>query len=147
MQPLVMIFQANQEMQGRGSEREIHHEAILHVDAKSSHAMRNSKDRSWKANLENFLESNSYILYIISKLEKSRVQRFKRCAIWSWNEEVIAIWRRLHKAEEEFRIDISWCENFRIDFSWHFSMRKFPHWLYLMRNFSHHLSPMQKYNS
>ena len=117
VQPMGMSFQANQEMQGRGSEKEIHHEAILHADAKSSHAMRNSKDRSFKENLENFLESNSYMLYIISKIRKLGVQRFKRCAIWSWNEEVMAIWRRLHKVEEEFRIDISWCENFRIDFA------------------------------
>ena len=83
MQPLGMSFQANQEMQGRESEREIHHEAILHGDAKSSHAMRNSKDRSFKENLEYFLESNSYMLYIISNLGKLRVQRFKWCAIWS----------------------------------------------------------------
>ena len=117
VQPLGMSFQANQEMQGRGSEREIHHEAILHADVKSSHAMRNSKDRSFKENLENFLESNSYMLYIISKIRKLGVQRFKRCAIWSWNEKVMAIWMRLHKAKEEFRIDISWCENFRIDFA------------------------------
>ena len=83
MQPLGMSFQANQEVQGRGSEKEIHHEAILHVDAKSSHAMRNSKDRSCKENLEHFMESNFYMLYIILKLEKSGVQLFKRCAIWS----------------------------------------------------------------
>ena len=117
VQPLGMSFQANQEMQGRGSEREIHQEAILHADAKSSHAMWNSKDRSCKDNFEHLLESNFYILYIILKLKRSGVQRFKRCAIWSWNEEVMAIWRRLHKVEEEFRIDISWCENFRIDFA------------------------------
>ena len=80
MQPLGMSFQANQEMQGSESEKEIHHEAISHGDA---HAMRNSKDRSYKENLEHFLESNSYMLYIISKLEKSRVQHFKQCAIWS----------------------------------------------------------------
>ena len=73
VQPLGMSFQANQEMQGRGSEREIHQEA----DAKSSHAMRNSKDRICKANLEHLLESNSYMLYIISKLGKLGVQRFK----------------------------------------------------------------------
>ena len=83
MQPLGMSLQANQEMQGRGSEKEIHHEAILHGDAKSSHAMRNSKDRSCKENLEHFLESIVYILYIILKLGKSGVQCFKRCAIWS----------------------------------------------------------------
>ena len=81
VQPLGMSFQANQEMQGRGSEKEIHHEAILHGDAKSSYAMWNSKDNSFKENLELFLESIVYLLYIISKLRKSGVQRFKRCAI------------------------------------------------------------------
>ena len=70
MQPLGMSFQSNQEMQGRGSEKEIHHEAILRGDAKSSHAMRNSKDSSCKENLEHFLESIFYMLYIISKLGK-----------------------------------------------------------------------------
>ena len=81
VQPLGMSFQSNQEMQGRGSEREIHQEAILHADVKSSHAMRNSKDRSCKKNLEHFMEFNFYMLYIILKLEKSGVQRFKQCAI------------------------------------------------------------------
>ena len=117
-QPLGMSFQANQEIQGRGSEKEIHHEAILHGDAKSSHAMRNSKDSSWKENLDHLLESIVYIIYIISKLGKSGFQHFKRCAIWSWNKEVMAVWRQLRKVEEEFRIDISWCENFRIDIPW-----------------------------
>ena len=42
-QPLVIGFQANQEMQGRKTEREIQHEAISHGYTKSSHAMRNSK--------------------------------------------------------------------------------------------------------
>ncbi|KAL6345179.1 hypothetical protein AAG906_013663 [Vitis piasezkii] len=37
VQPLGMSFQSNQEMQGRGSEKEIHHEAISHGNAKSSH--------------------------------------------------------------------------------------------------------------
>ena len=83
MQPLGISFQANQEIQGRGSEKEIHHEAILHGDAKTSHAMQNSKDRSFKENLEHFLESIFYMLYIISKLGKSEVKRFKQCAIWS----------------------------------------------------------------
>ena len=114
VQPLEMSFQANQEMQGRGSEREIHHEAILHCDAKSSHAMWNSKDKSCKENLEHLLESIFYMLYIISNLGKSGVQHFKWCAIWSWKKEVMAVWRRLRKAKEEFHIDISWCENFRI---------------------------------
>ena len=43
VQPLGMSFQANQEMQGRGLEKEIHHEAISHGDARFSHTMRNSK--------------------------------------------------------------------------------------------------------
>ena len=73
VQTLGMSLQANQKVQGRGSEREIHHEEILHADTKSSHAMRNSKDRSYKENLEYFLESNYYMLYIISKLGKSGV--------------------------------------------------------------------------
>ena len=107
VKPLGMSFQSNQEMQGRGSEKEIHHEAILHGDAKSSQAMRNSKDSSCKETLEHFMESIVYMLYIISKLGKSGVQRFKWCAIWSWNEEVMANWRQLHKAEKEFGIDIS----------------------------------------
>ena len=116
VQPLGMSFQANQEMQGRGSEREIHHEAILHGDAKSSHAMQNSKGSSFKENLEHFLESILYTLYIILKLGKSGVQRFKQCTIWSWNEEVMANWRQLHKAEEEFCIDFLRCEIFRTTF-------------------------------
>ena len=77
VQPLGMSFQANQEMQERRSEKEIHHEAILHGDAKSSRAMWNSKDSSYKENLEHFLESIFYIIYIISNLRKSGVQRFK----------------------------------------------------------------------
>ena len=42
-QPLAIGFQANQEMQGRKTKREIQHEAISHGYVKSSHAMRNSK--------------------------------------------------------------------------------------------------------
>ena len=50
VQPLGMSIQANQEMQGRGSEKKIHHEAISHGDAKSSHAMRNSKGQQLQGN-------------------------------------------------------------------------------------------------
>ena len=89
VKPLGMSFQDNQEMQGRGSEKEIHHDAILHGNAKSSHAMRNSKNSSFKENFEHFLEYIVYILYIILNLGKLGVQRFKQCAIWSWNEEVM----------------------------------------------------------
>ena len=52
-----------------------------------------------RTNLEHFLKSIIYILYIVSKLGKSGVQRFKQCTNWSWNEEVIAVWRQLRKVE------------------------------------------------
>ena len=39
VQPLEIGFQANQEMQGRKTEREIQHEAIWQGIAKSLHAM------------------------------------------------------------------------------------------------------------
>ena len=38
------------------------------------------------------------MLYTISKLRKSRIQRFKPCTIWSWNEEDMAFGRQLHQA-------------------------------------------------
>ena len=88
--------------QSRGLEKEIHHEAISHGNAKSSHAMQNSKGSSCKENLEYFLESFVYILYIISKLKKSEVQFFKQCANRSWNEEVMIIWRQLRKIKRNF---------------------------------------------
>ena len=43
----------------------------------------------------------SCLIYLVSKLGKSGVHSFKRCSIWSWNEEVMAIWRRLCKAERK----------------------------------------------
>ena len=54
---------------------------------------------SW-ALLEHFPKSIFYILYIISKLRKSRIQCFKWCAIRSWNEGVKAIASRSLQAEE-----------------------------------------------
>ena len=44
-----------------------------------------------------------YILYVILNLGNSRVQLFKRCANRSWNEEVMTIWKQLHKVEGSFR--------------------------------------------
>ena len=41
---------------------------------------------TFRTNLEHFLESIIYILYIVSKLGKSKVQRFKWFANRSWNE-------------------------------------------------------------
>ena len=146
-------------MQGRGSKKEIHHEAISHGDAKSSHAMRNlhmlceiQKGRSCKAHLEHFLESIIYI-YIISKLRKSGVQFIKWCANQSWNEEVMAIWRQLRQVEKEFRITFPWCETFHTKFPWcenfhteFFLCEKFHITLSLMWKFLHHLFVMRKCN-
>ena len=48
--------------------------------------------------LKHFLGLKLCIPYFVSNLGKSRVQRFKWCTIWSWNEEVAAVWRRTRKA-------------------------------------------------
>ena len=55
-----------------------------------------------KINLEHFPKSILDILYIVLKLRKSGVQGFKQCANRSWNEEVMVIWRQLHKAQGPF---------------------------------------------
>ena len=52
---------------------------------------------------DHFKKFISCIPYFISNLGKSGVQSFKRCSIWSWNEKVMAVWRRMRKAELEFR--------------------------------------------
>ena len=59
--------------------------------------------QSFIALLEHFPKSNFYILYTISKLRKSRIQQFKPCTIWSWNEKDRAFGRQLHQAEGQFR--------------------------------------------
>ena len=53
------------------------------------------------------------MLYTISKLRKSRIQRFKPCMIWSWNEEDMAFGRQLHQAEGQFRTLRNWNFNVR----------------------------------
>ena len=58
-----------------------------------------------RTNLEHFMESIVYILYIVLKLGKLGVQRFIWCENWSWNEEVIAIWKQLHQVGGSFRND------------------------------------------
>ena len=86
MQPLGMSFQANEEMKGRGLEKEIHHEAISHGNVKSSHgnvksshgnvksshAMQNSKEQQFQGK---FRALSGHL-----KLGKSEVQCFKWCA-------------------------------------------------------------------
>ena len=59
----------------------------------------------WGKNLECFLKFILGILYIFLKVGNSGVQRFKRCANRSWNEEVMTIWRQLRKVERPFRND------------------------------------------
>ena len=52
--------------------------------------------------LEHFMELNLYILYVVSKLGKSKIQRFKWYTNQSLNEEVIAIGSQSHQAEGQF---------------------------------------------
>ena len=128
--------------QSRGLEKEIHHEAISHGNAKSSHAMRNSKGNSCRENLEHFLESFVYILYIISKLEKSGVQCFKQYAnrsstkkLWPFEDNCAKLKGISHH--------LSLMQKFS---HWHSLMRKFLHWLSPMRKFLHSLSLMWKFS-
>ena len=53
--------------------------------------------------LEYFLKLILSILYMVSKLGKLGVQRFKRCINRSWNEEFMAIGRQPHQAKRQFR--------------------------------------------
>ena len=53
--------------------------------------------------LENFSKSIFYMLYTISKLWKSRIQRFKPCMIWSWNEEDMAFGSQLLQVVRKIR--------------------------------------------
>ena len=63
--------------------------------------------------LEHFPNFIFYIIYTISKLRKSRIQLFKPCTIWSWNEEDMAFGRQLHQAEGQFRTLRNWNSNVR----------------------------------
>ena len=49
--------------------------------------------------LKHFLEFKLCIPYIILNIWKSGIYIFKRGMIWSWNKKVMAVWRRLCKAE------------------------------------------------
>ena len=98
-----------------------------------------------RTNLEDFLESIVYIIYIFSKLRKSEVQRFKRFANQSWNEEVITIWRQCTKLEGHFEMISKfnlWFRNSTYDFEiqlmnskstskWHqFRIHPLPFWCF-----------------
>ena len=45
--------------------------------------------------LENFIKLKLCIPYVFLNLRKLGVHCFKRCVIWIWNEEVMAIWKNL----------------------------------------------------
>ena len=67
--------------------------------SKEKSAMKHSWWQSCQPLLEHFLKSNLCMLYVISKLRKSIIQCFKRCAIRSWNEGVTAIASRSLQAK------------------------------------------------
>ena len=85
-----------------------------------------------RTNLEDFLESIVYILYIVLKFGKSGVQRFKQFANWSKNEEVMAIWIQLYQAGGSFRNDFEiQLMNLKSTSKWHqFWIRPLPHWCF-----------------
>ena len=70
--------------------------------SKEKSAMKHSWWQSCQPLLEHFLEFNLCILYVVSKLRKSKIQCFKWCMIRSWNEGVTAIASRSLQAEGRF---------------------------------------------
>ena len=75
---------------------------------KQSEENRGQQLQSSFALLEHFLKSIFYMLYTISKLRK--IQRFKLCMIWSWNEEDMAFGKQLLQACANFAPAHAWCE-------------------------------------
>ena len=144
VQPLGMSFQANQEMQGRGSEKEIHHEAILHGEAKSSHAMRNSKGQQLQEKFKAL--SGVHCIYTIYRFEAQEVRSPTLQTVCKselkWRSYIYL------KATAQSWGGISHWHFLMQKFShWHSLMRKFSHWLFPMWIFSQHTFPMRKYNS
>ena len=70
----------------------------------SEEKQRGQQLQSSFALLEYFPKSIFYMLYTISKLWKSRIQRFKPYMIWSWNEEDMAFGSQLLQVMRKFRI-------------------------------------------
>ena len=98
------------------------------------------EDRNCWTHFEHFLEFISCILYVVSKLGKLGIQRFKRCMNRSWKEEVIAIGSQSHQAEGQFRsCEISlWLQNHTVlaaksAFGWKLET-------FSLRNFAAHLA-------
>ena len=69
----------------------------------SEEKQRGQQLQSSFALLEYIPKSIFYILYTISKLWKSRIQRFKPCTIWSWNEKDMAFGSQLLQVVRKFR--------------------------------------------
>ena len=69
---------------------------------KEKSAMKHFLWQSCQPLLEHFLKSNLYMLYVVSKIRKSTIQCFKRCAICIWNEGVTAIASRSLQAKGRF---------------------------------------------
>ena len=89
--------------------------------------------------LEALPEVHFFMLYTIWNLRKSRIQRFKQCMIWSWNEEDMAFRRQLHHAKWPIS---QGCENFARRFSswceiWPFRTMKKPLAKILQGGFRH----------
>ena len=70
--------------------------------SKEKSNMKHSWWQSFQPLLEHFLKFNLCMLYVVSKLRKSKIQCFKRCVIQSWNEGVTAIARRSLQVEGKF---------------------------------------------
>ena len=70
--------------------------------SKEKSAMKHSWWQLCQTLLEHFLESNLFMLYVVSKLRNSTIQCFKRCMIQSWNEGVTAIGSRSLQAKGRF---------------------------------------------
>ena len=66
--------------------------------------------------LKHFPKSIFRMLYTIWKLRKSRIQRLKRCMIWSWNEEDMAFGRQLEDITPQTHHEDPPCENFASGF-------------------------------
>ena len=75
----------------------------------SEEKQRRQQLQSSFALLEHFPKSIFYMLYAISKLWKSKIQRFKPCTIWSWNEEVMAFGSQLLQACAKISHDTLCC--------------------------------------
>ena len=76
--------------------------------------------------LEYFLELKLCIPYIILNLGKSEIQCFKRCMIWIWNEEVIAVLRQMVQSAKISHLEIQSAKNPFQGAKFFFKVRKCP---------------------